>query len=92
VHVVRHEDVGVDSAIEPVRHVAQCIEITAVVLLGVEAGGAVVAALDDVPGDPAMVRRARRGIVRRSVIFVVESAMLPEVCGALYWPLVPMED
>jgi hypothetical protein len=52
VDVVGHQDVGVDHASFPLRSLLQFLQVPDVVDIGKEAGLAVVAALDDVWGDP----------------------------------------
>ena len=50
-HVVGHEGVGVDGATEAGSQFRKLIQVTPVVLLRIKAHGAIVAPLDDVPGD-----------------------------------------
>ena len=48
VHVVGHQDIGVDRAYVARRQLLQMVEIAAVVVIGKEAGAAIVPTLDDV--------------------------------------------
>ena len=50
-HVVGHQHVGENGAAKAPRLLGEIIEIAPVVFFGMEANGAVVAALNDVPGN-----------------------------------------
>ena len=50
-HVIGHEHVGVDGTTEALGQFSQEIQIEAIIVIREEAHRAVVAALDDVPGD-----------------------------------------
>jgi hypothetical protein len=59
--VVGHQRIGVHRAAQAARKCPQVINVGALALLGEETHRAIVAALDDVPGNP---RHAQAGTVR----------------------------
>jgi hypothetical protein len=65
--VVGHQHVGVDGAAEFVGKLVEVVQVELVVLLGMEADRAIVAALDDVPGDAgeSKTRAAGHGTFQR---------------------------
>ena len=50
-HMVGHQHVGVDGATELVGKLFEVVQVELIVLFAVETDGAVIAALDDVPGN-----------------------------------------
>lgn len=89
VHVVGHQDIGVDDTVLLQCGLAQVGQVTSVVGFGKEAGQAIIAALDDVPGDPGEVwtwQTGHEGCVvwtlaqRESDPPTVMSARVPDWC------------
>jgi hypothetical protein len=60
--MIRHQNIGMYGTIELLSLLFEGFKITPVILLGIEAGAAVVAALVMCQGRLAMLRRARRGM------------------------------
>jgi len=77
VNVIGHQHVGVDAAVEAAGETGQFVQITSVVFLRAEAHAAVVASLDDVPGDAGDSQTGSAGH-RRSVSLGIASR-LPEI-------------
>lgn len=50
-HMIGHQDIGMDQAAPPVRGLGKPAEIGAIVVVGEKDGLAVIAALDDMGGD-----------------------------------------
>jgi len=61
--MVRHQTPGMQAAVKLVGFLGQRIEVVLIIKGVIEAGGTIIASLNDMPGD---TKRARRGIILTS--------------------------